>query len=65
MSVTPDLLGRMVEQPEPSVDGNWYVLDLQGLLDAGYTAIGVHFDDGQRRANDVELHREEGADSHA
>jgi len=25
--VTPELLAPMVEQPEPSVDGDWYVLD--------------------------------------
>ena len=42
--VTPELLAPMVEQPEPSVDGDWYILDLQGLLAEGYTHVEFHFD---------------------
>ncbi len=56
--VTRDLLAPMVEQPEPSVDGDWYVVDLQDLIDAGYTAIGVHVGDDASTAPDVELYRE-------
>lgn len=56
--VTPALLAPMVEQPEPSVDGDWYMLNLRGLLDAGYTAIGIHFDTDQTEPNCAELYRE-------
>ena len=42
--VTPGLLAPLVEQPEPSVDGDWYAVDLRGLLAEGYTHIEFHFD---------------------
>jgi hypothetical protein len=42
-AATQDLLGRYVEQPEPSVDGDWYVLDLQILIREGWTHIQIHF----------------------
>lgn len=41
--VTPDLLARMVEQPEPSTRGDWYVIDLRDLAAAGFTHIQFHF----------------------
>ena len=43
-NVTRDLLAPLVEQPEPSVDGDWYVVDLRSLLAEGYTHIQIHFD---------------------
>jgi len=53
--VTPELLAPMVEQPEPSVDGDWYILDLQGLLAEGYTHVEVHFDTDARHPNAATL----------
>lgn len=43
-NVTRSLLAPLVEQPEPSVDGDWYVVDLRTLLAEGYTHIQMHFD---------------------
>lgn len=41
--VTPELLRPLVEQPEPSVDGEWYVLDLRTLINQGYGYVQFHF----------------------
>jgi hypothetical protein len=45
-AVTPTLLAPMVEQSEPSVDGDWYVVDLRDVLAKGYTHIQFHFPHG-------------------
>jgi hypothetical protein len=42
--VTRQLLTPMVEQPEPSTNGDWYVVDLRDLLASGYTHLQFHFD---------------------
>lgn len=41
--VNPDLLAPMVEQPEPSDRGDWYVIDIRDLTARGYTHIQFHF----------------------
>jgi hypothetical protein len=54
--VTADLLVSMVEQPEPSVNGDWYMVSLETLLANGYTYVQVHFpDDDQMTPNGMIL----------
>jgi hypothetical protein len=57
-NVTPDLLAPMVEQPEPSTGGDWYIVDLRDLLARGYTHVEFHFpfsDDGRVSTNAARL----------
>jgi hypothetical protein len=60
---TRTLLARLVEQPEPTVGGEWYVVSLDALAAAGYTAVGIHFWDDQLMPHDVKLYRKETPDA--
>lgn len=53
--VTRDLLTRMVEQPEPSVDGDWYAVEIADLFNAGYTHVQFHFDFDVNQPNAASL----------
>lgn len=57
-NVTPDLLGPLVEQPEPSVDGDWYVLNIRSLIAEGYTHVQFHFDFDKTDPNAATLIKE-------
>jgi hypothetical protein len=50
-NVTRALLAPLVEQPEPSVDGDWYVVAIRDLTALGYTHIQVHFDHDAKEPN--------------
>ena len=53
IKATPETLGPLVESPEPSVDGDWYVLDLQALMESGHRYMEIHFDSGSTDPNEV------------
>ena len=42
-AVRRDLLAPLIEQPEPSTKGDWYIVPLETLIREGYTHIEVHF----------------------
>ena len=54
MELTRKLLSTMVEQPEPSVDGDWYVVHLDDLRQHG-NVIEIHFDTDSDRPNAVQM----------
>lgn len=59
-NVTRALLAPLVEQPEPSVDGDWYVLAIRDLTALGYTHIQVHFDHDANEPNAAGLIKDAG-----
>lgn len=56
-NVTRGLLAPLVEQPEPSVDGDWYVMDLRSLIAEGFTHVQFHFDADADEPNAAVLSR--------
>lgn len=47
LQVNRAALTKRVESPEPSVDGDWYVLDLQDLIKEGFRFIEIHISEAQ------------------
>lgn len=53
------VFNKLVEQPEPSVDGgHWYVVDLRDLIAEGFTHVEVHYPDGSDFPDDLVLTKE-------
>lgn len=45
VEVTRGLLAPLVEQPEPSTSGSWYVVPLASLVAEGFDVVEVHIAD--------------------
>lgn len=61
MRVAREWLYRQVESAEPSVDGEWFVLDLLDLAGRGFRYLEIHFDDDAQTPNAVTLTKEDGS----
>jgi hypothetical protein len=51
-------LSHLVEQPEPSTEGNWLCVPLRSLLDK-YEYIEIHFNEDNSEVNMVRLSNDE------
>jgi hypothetical protein len=58
-TVTRALTGEYIEQGEPTLTGEYHVLRLSDLADAGVKYIAFHYPDDQETPNDVVLYGEE------
>lgn len=48
-------LNPLVEQPEPTLDGDLYVIPVEALVTEGIKYVGIHFPDGSVRPDMVQL----------
>lgn len=43
LHVTPEILWGFVEQPEPTTNGDAFMVNLEALKALGYTHVEIHF----------------------
>jgi hypothetical protein len=43
LAATPEVLWRFVEQPEPTTNGDAFLVSMKDLQALGYTHVEVHF----------------------